>query len=343
MGRQMDLYGVLRPFLFALPPDLVHELSQWAFRRGLWGGGGASWTSRLPMNTSVAGIDVRNPFGLAAGFDKHGDLTPAMAGLGFGFLVVGSVRAEFHPGNPRPWFTRRVKEEALVNAMGLPSKGAPYVRSRLLDRQPDVPLLLSVVGESIREMDRAFAELAWLGAGWEVNLSCPNTETGRTFEDDLDAYEALLEHLASLPGPVFLKLSPYATERGRERALEMGSRAVRRGLGNVVLCNTLPVEEADLGIGRGGLSGRPLFPLVRTAVADFTAEWGEKVSIVGVGGVLGGRDACELLEAGARAVEVLTALIMRGPLVVRHLVRELDEELAARGFASAQEAIGHAA
>lgn len=339
----MDLYRVLRPLLFALPPDLAHDVSQWVFRRRLWSLGPPARRPRLPMGTRVAGIELRNPFGLAAGFDKHGDLTPAMASLGFGFLVVGSVRAGPHPGNPRPWFLRRLEEEGLVNAMGLPSKGAAYVRSRLLDRQPAVPLLLSVVGESVPEMERAFAELAWLGQGWEVNLSCPNTETGRTFEDDLAAFEALLDHLVPLPGPVFLKLSPYATERGRERALEMGSRAMRRGVRNVVLCNTLPVEERGLGIGKGGLSGRPLYPLVRRAVGDFTAEWGEKVSIVGVGGVLRGGDACDLLEAGARAVEVLTALILRGPLVVQHLLGELEEELVSRGFASVQEAIGHAA
>ncbi len=294
----------------------------------------------LPMETSIAGLRLRNPFGLAAGFDKNGEITAAVVNLGFGFVVVGSVRAFPHPGNPRPWMVRRLREKGLVNAMGLPSKGADRVRERLKELDLNVPLLVSLVGEDTSDLMNAYQQMEGTAAGWEVNLSCPNTATGRSFEDDLDAFEDLLAALREIPGPVFLKLSPYQDERGRERAMEMAGRAVKRGLRYFTLCNTLPVEERRLGIGRGGLSGRPLFPLSLQAVRDFYEEWGEEVEIIGVGGVLTGTQAYEMMAAGARAVEVLTALILRGPFVARHLVVELEQTMRDKGLRSVDEMVG---
>ncbi|MEE9237497.1 MAG: dihydroorotate dehydrogenase [Thermoplasmata archaeon] len=336
----MDPYRILRPFFFALPADIVEEVSQWAFRRRAWTLLSLGRKPGIPMETSIAGIDLSNPFGLAAGFDKNGDITAAVASLGFGFVVLGSVRTTPHPGNPRPWFVRRLRDEGLVNAMGLPSKGSSHALGRLEDLHLQVPLLLSIVGESTSDIVQVYENLKGLVEGFELNLSCPNTETGRTFEEDLDAFEGLLKIFETVPGPIFLKLSPYETEEGRERALEMASRAIRRGMNSFTLCNTLPVEERGLGIGRGGLSGRPLFPLAVQAVRDFYEEWGERVNIVGVGGILKGKEAFQMLASGARAVEVLTGLILRGPLVVRKLMEELEVIMKERGFQSVEELVG---
>ncbi|MFQ5838867.1 MAG: dihydroorotate dehydrogenase 2 [Thermoplasmata archaeon] len=339
----MDLYRVLRPVLFALPADMAHDVSLWAFRRRFW--------SRLPivrpptleLRTRIGGMEMDNPFGLAAGFDKNGDITASMMSLGFGFTVVGSVRPGPHPGNPRPWFVRRREEGGLVNSMGLPSKGPAHVRRRLRGLKTKVPVLVSVVGETPADFVQVYENLEGVARAWEVNLSCPNTATGRTFEEDLDAFDGLLTALKPLPRPAFLKLSPYEDEEGRERALEMGNRAVRRGFQNFTLCNTLPVEERRLGVGRGGLSGRPLFPLALQVVRDFRDEWGDKVNIIGVGGILSGAQAFEMLAAGAQALEVLTALILRGPLVIGQLIEELEEVMKAKGFQTVEEVVSHEA
>jgi dihydroorotate dehydrogenase len=337
----MGLYRVLRTLLFALPPDMAHEVSLWTFRRRFWRGLALDHAPTLDLRTKVAGMELRNPFGLAAGFDKNADITAAMTSLGFGFLVVGSVRPVPHSGNPRPWFVRRLGEEGIVNSMGLPSKWAVYVRRHLQKLDSSVPLLLSIAGESTQDFVRAYRDLEGLGLGWEVNLSCPNTVTGRTFEEDLEAFEGLLEALGPPQEPTFLKLSPYQNERSRERALEMASLAIKKGFTGFTLCNTLPVEERGLGTGRGGLSGRPLFPLALQAVKDFHAEWGGRIDVIGVGGILSGGQALQMLEAGAKAVEVLTALILRGPLAVRHLMAELEDAMRARGFRSLQEVEGY--
>ncbi len=338
----MDLYRVLRPLLFSLPPDMAHDVSQWAFRRRLWTRFPVADKPRLDLRTNIAGIELRNPLGLAAGFDKNGDITPAMASLGFGFVVTGSVRANPHPGNPRPWFARRVDRDGMVNAMGLPSKGAGYVHRRLEHLRLEIPFFNSVVGENVPDLLQAYEALKGLGAAWEINLSCPNTDTGRTFEEDDKAYDELLRSLAGVREPLLLKLSPYEDEEGRDTALEMANKAIRRGITYFTLCNTLLVDEERLGIGRGGLSGRPIFPLCLRAVKDFYEEWGEKVSLVGVGGITSGREAFQMLTAGASALEVLTALILRGPFVVRDLLRELQEQMEAHGFGSVGELVGQA-
>lgn len=339
----MDLYRVLRPLLFALPPDVAHDLSLRMFRGSFWHAFDLGPPARPELMTRLGEMELENPFGLAAGFDKDGDITASVASLGFGFLVVGSVRPLAHPGNPRPWFVRRLREDGIVNSMGLPSKGAAYVKSRLQGQRVDIPVMVSLVGESPEDFVQVYKKLEGLASGWEVNLSCPNTATGRTLEEDLEAFSNLLRSLPLLKGPFFLKLSPYNDEDGRERAMELAKVAIRHGFRGFTLCNTLPVRERGLGTGRGGLSGRPLHPLALRAVRDFREEWGHRIDIIGVGGILTGQQALEMLQAGAQAVEVLTALILRGPLVVRHLAEELRDAMRAEGLASVEEAVGRKA
>ncbi len=328
--------------ILSLPPDMAHELALWAFRRRMWTRLSVAGDTTLDLSTSLAGIHLTNPIGLAAGFDKNGEITASMASLGFGFIVTGSVRARRHVGNPRPWFVRRLTQEGIVNSMGLPSEGAAYVRERLARTEIDVPLLISIVGENVADILHALEPLKGIAAGMEINLSCPNTETGRTFEEDSGAYTELLDALEKERGPLFLKLSPYEDETGRERALEMASAAIRRGIANFTLCNTLPTVDSRLGTGQGGLSGRPIFPMACQAVRDFYSEWGERVHIIGVGGIMTGREAYQMLLAGASALEVLTALILRGPWSVGHMLRELQDEMGAAGIGSLEELRGRA-
>ncbi|MFQ6012549.1 MAG: dihydroorotate dehydrogenase [Thermoplasmata archaeon] len=338
----MGLYRFLRPLLYRLPADLTHEASMWAFRRNIWRLASRSGDADPAMKARVAQLELENPFGLAAGYDKNGDITKAMSDLGFGFVVVGSVRPRPHPGNPPPWFVRRPRENGLVNAMGLPSKGAPHVRDRLVQRSSRVPVLLSIAGDTVSDFAAVREGLQGHAAGWEINVSCPNTQTGRAFEEDPRAFTELLDALHSFSPRPFLKFSPYETEGERDRTLEMANLALRRGFPHFVLTNTLAVQEPGVGLARGGLSGRPLFPLALRAIRDFRAAFGDRVHIIGVGGVTTGEEAFQMLAAGAQALEVLTVLVLRGPGVVRRLLGELKGVLQAKGYASVEEAVGSA-
>ncbi len=339
----MGLYRLIRPLLYRLPPDLTHEASMWAFRRRIWGLSSRNEGSDPALHTQVAGVELKNPLGLAAGYDKNGEITKSMADLGFGFVVVGSVRPRSHPGNPRPWFVRKAYDGGLVNAMGLPSKGTPHVREQLGEAALGVPLFVSIAGDTAPEFATVREGLDGLAAGWEINISCPNTETGRTFEEDPRALTELLDLLRPFPDRPFLKFSPYLREKERDQTLEMAHLALRQGFPNFVLTNTLAMPELRVGSAEGGLSGRPLFPLALRAIQDFRAEFGDRVQLIGVGGVTTGEQAFQMMAAGARAVEVLTALILRGPGVVRRLSRELKESIKAQGFASVEEVVGSAA
>ncbi|MDX1534580.1 MAG: dihydroorotate dehydrogenase 2 [Thermoplasmata archaeon] len=338
----MGLYRLLRPLLYRLPADLTHEVSLWAFRRRIWGLTPGTELSDPVLRTRVAGIELANPFGLAAGYDKNGEITPSMADLGFGFVVVGSVRPHQHPGNPRPWFVRKAYDGGLVNAMGLPSKGASHIRSRLGGAPSGVPVFISIAGDTAPDFVAVRESLDGLATAWEVNISCPNTETGRTFEEDPEALRVLLDLLQPFTEGLFLKFSPYLRPEERERTLDRARLAVSRGFKNFVLTNTLAMPELGVGAASGGLSGRPLFPMALQAIQDFRAEFGDEVQLVGVGGVTTGEQAFQMIKAGAGAVEILTALILRGPGVVRHLASELGTRLKAEGFATVAEAVGSA-
>src|SRR5436853_278555 len=122
----MGVYGSLvRPILFLLPPESAHRLAGVAFRLPLgWSHWGPSAAESAGLETEIAGIRLKNPIGLAAGFDKSCRELPGLAGLGFGYLVGGTVTRSPRQGNPRPRIVRLKGRDSMVNSMGLPNDGA---------------------------------------------------------------------------------------------------------------------------------------------------------------------------------------------------------------------------
>jgi dihydroorotate dehydrogenase len=323
----MELYrGLLRPLLFRLPAERAHGLAALALRQP------APWrliggTPRDPrLETDLAGLRLANPVGLAAGFDKNLLVLDALADLGFGYLVGGSVTAEPRAGNPRPRIGRLPDRGSLVNAMGLPNRGADAARGRLERmRRRTAPYLVSVWGERPDDVRRAFEAVAPLADGVELNVSCPNVRSGR----DQDA-EALLRALlprmrGDLRGPLLVKLPPYATAAEREGVLRLVRIAEEEGADGVTASNTRPVPARELSIGSGGLSGGALLPDTVRIVADLHEATGGRLAINACGGVASAEDALRCLRAGARTVQLYTGLIYQGPRVVRHIAEGLLE------------------
>ena len=121
---------LLRPLLFRLPPETAHKLAMLALKRRL------AWRALAPalrvrddrLKVEFCGLRMRNPIGIAAGFDKDCDMLPSLSSLGFGYLVVGTVTEDPRPGNPRPRLIRYVAEESLINSLGFPAKASPTPR-----------------------------------------------------------------------------------------------------------------------------------------------------------------------------------------------------------------------
>jgi len=309
-----------------VPPDVAHSLARYAL----------SAPSPGPLvdeglEVEFAGLRLPNPIGLAAGYDKDGYLYPAFSRWGMGFYVIGSITAFRRRPLPRPRLHRPRDGLWMLNAFGLPSEGVISAVRRMNALRVDVPVIASLAGFSLAEFSvlmRAAEALPSVGA-MELNVSCP------LFDDPAGMGE--LAELASrtIRKPALIKLSPRHSDILEDAA----HIADERGLG-ISVYNTIPVRTSALGAGRGGMSGLPLYNRMLSALARIRAI-SDEMPVVAVGGIMTGTQVLEALEAGADAVEVLTAVAFRGPLAFREMSRELLEALRARGYRSASEARGY--
>ena len=344
--------------LHRLEPERAHELSLRALRAGLVPLPGPETSDRL--RTRVAGMELPNPLGLAAGYDKNAVAVTPLMRAGFGFVEVGAATPEPQAGNPRPRLFRLPEDGAVVNRFGFNNDGAAAIARRLAARPEGVPVGLNI-GAGKASADRAgdFAAVLRIAGSHAdfvtVNVSSPNTERLRDLQG-ADALAALLGRvMAARPGalPVFVKVAPDLDDRSLG---EVAAVAEAAGVAGLVATNTT-VARYDLpgnpgsGTGAlrlrsalareaGGLSGVPLFALSTRALARLSRATGGRLPLIGVGGIGSGADAYAKIRAGASAVQLYTALVYGGLSLVRRILEELDALLARDGFGSVAEAVG---
>ncbi len=337
----MELYkGFLRALLFRLPADGVQSLAEFVFRRQfVWRSLASRYTVKdKRLNLSLAGVKLENPVGLASGYDKDCRFLPSMAALGFGYLVGGTVTLEPCPGNPKPRVTRYPEQLSLVNSMGFPSQGARAVASRLQAGQGqakgDKPLLLSIGGVTVEEFLGCHRILEPLVDGIELNISSPNTQGLRVFQEPPNFINLVEKVNQQRRKPLFVKLPPYFHDQEREGVLNLVRLCQRLGVDGVTAINTKPVSEPRLKVGSGGLSGKPLYEDMLRIVRELYTETGGKLPINACGGIFTPEDALKALDAGATTVQVFTAIVYEGPDVVRRLNQGLVRLLEERGVPS---------
>jgi dihydroorotate dehydrogenase subfamily 2 len=330
--------------LFRLDPDFSHDVSQWFFRRKLlWNLTSPLYSYEHPsLASTLLNFELRNPIGLAAGFDKNGDVAPSMMALGFGFVTIGTVMREPREGNPNPRTTRRIPERALVNAMGLPSKGMNTVGRTLGRLRRKRPVVVNIGGHSTDDYCTVMERVSDFADAIEINISCPNVERGTEFAEDPDLFIELAKQLASRrKKPILVKIPPYRASED-EKLREIISMAVRAGFEGISATNTRKVDEPKISVKRGGLSGRPLFEETMRIVGRVYEETDGKMAIVGTGGVFEPRDVFTLIAQGASAIAFYTGLIYEGPGLAAKLKRGLTSLLRERGFSSLDELRGSA-
>ena len=327
-----------------LDPERAHGLALAALRLGLGPRGGALTSPRLA--TTVAGLALPNPVGLAAGFDKNAVAIGPLARSAFGFLEVGAATPRPQDGNARPRLFRLPEHRAVINRFGFNNDGAEAIAQRLA-RRPKGTVLGLNLGANKDSADRAadFASvLATCGPHLDfatVNVSSPNTERLR----DLQGPEALRALLAGvlaardrLPRriPVLLKIAPDLSDA---QLAELAQAA--RGVDAIVATNTTLSREgltAPHAAEAGGLSGQPLFERSTRVLARLSTL--TDLPLIGVGGVATPAQAYAKIRAGASAVQLYTALAYEGLGLAARLATGLDRLLARDGFASVTEAVG---
>lgn len=340
------LYSLLRPALFLFDAETAHGLSLAALKALPLHG---SVNTSGPLATEVAGLRFPNPLGMAAGFDKNGEVPDALLGLGFGFAEVGSITPLPQTGNPKPRVFRLSEDRAVINRLGFNNGGAEAAVKRLTRRLGRPGVVGINLGANKHSADRIadYAVMARLMAPLAsyltVNVSSPNTPGLRALQDE-GALSALLDAVLEARGaakvPVFLKVAPDLEPADIEAISRI---AVDRQLGALIVSNTTisrpPLKSGYAG-ETGGLSGAPLRPLALQRLRDFRAATGGQIPLVGVGGIATADDAWERIRAGASLVQLYSAMAYAGPGIARTIVKGLERLMRRDGFATIAEAVG---
>ena len=331
-----------------IDPEAAHGLSVKALTMGLAPAPGPVTSARL--KTTLAGIELPNPVGLAAGYDKNAEALAPLAKSGFGFIEVGAATPRPQPGNPKPRLFRLTEDKAAINRFGFNNEGMEAIGMRLSQRPRDAVIGLNL-GANKDSADRAadFAKvLAHCGAHLDfatVNVSSPNTEKLR----DLQGKAALSALLAgvietrdslSRRVPVFLKIAPDLDRAGIE---DIAAVAVESGIDAVIATNTTLSRDGLRSAHKGeagGLSGAPLFEKSTRVLAQLSELLEGQVPLVGVGGISTAEQAYAKICAGASAVQFYTAMVYGGLSLAGDIARGLDELLARDGFENVAQAVG---
>ncbi len=285
------------------------------------------------LEKNVLGLFFSNPLGLAAGFDKNGVTPYAMQALGFGFVEIGSITALASKGNPQPRAFRLPKDSSLINRMGLNNEGAKNIVKRLKKYKLKIPLGVNIAktndpnihGDAAVYDYKLSYDLASTVADYiTINISCPNTGEGKTFEDPAALEELLIglkiEHHNI---PTLIKFSVDTSKKNLAALVEL---CEKYGIDGYVATNTsssrdnLNTSESVLEkIGNGGLSGCAIESR-STQIISWLYEFlnGNK-PIIGVGGIHDVESAKNKIDAGADLLQLYTGMVYKGPSIVKDI------------------------
>jgi len=338
------MYRALRPLIFALGAERAHRVTIAGLKL---------LPRRVPsfdpiLSSDVAGLTFPSPVGLAAGFDKDGEVPDAMLSLGFGFVEVGTVTPLPQAGNPQPRLFRLVEDRAVINRMGFNGGGQAAALARLASRKRS-----GIVGVNIGANKEAVDRIADYAMGVRamapvadyltVNISSPNTPGLRALQaggELAELLDAVRSARAKSGPPVFLKVAPDLDSGDHERIMRA---AIDHGIDALIVANTTvsrPTLSSRHKGESGGLSGRPLKALALAQLRLFRAASGGAIPLIAAGGIEDADDAFARIRAGASLVQLYSALVYHGPALARRISRGLAERLRHGGFANIAEAVG---
>ena len=331
---------IIQPILFRFDAESVHHAvigaAAWLWR-WRWGRIAtklvycSSRTITHPLR--LAGLDLRNPIGLAAGFDKNGTLVSGIACLGFGFAEIGTVTPLPQAGNPRPRLERLPAQNAILNRMGFNNDGMVAVAERLRQARPHLEIPVGVnLGknkdtsneDAVGDYEKLLKCFAMLADYFVINISSPNTPGLR----DLQSGEFLKNLGAAVTRlrvtqPVFIKLSPTVSDIDLRAACALcspprvtGAAKATQPFAGLVLTNTIPTDL-------GGISGQPLRAPSVAVLRQARGLLASEVPLISVGGISGVSELRQRLDAGATAVQIYTALVYEGPGLISRMVKGL--------------------
>jgi len=331
-----------------MDPEWGHKLAIKSLNMGLIGGKGPYTSPRL--RSTLAGLELLNPIGLAAGFDKNAQVIAPLLKTGFGFIEVGAATPKPQDGNPKPRLFRLTEDRASINRFGFNNDGMRMIANRLSQR-PDTGIVGLNLGANKTSSHRAIDYVKVLEVCGPyvdfatINVSSPNTEKLR----DLQGRSALTALVAGVMEtrdqldkriPIFLKVAPDLTPTDIE---DISYVARMSRIDAVIATNTTITRDgliSEHSKETGGLSGAPLFEMSTQVLAQFSALLDGEVPLIGVGGISSAEQAYTKIKAGASAVQLYTALVYDGFSLINKIARGLDRLLEQDGYEHISQAIG---
>jgi len=354
------VYKLIRSLLFRLPAEFSHDVALKAMRLCERLGVLRVIAANTKLNSipkTVMGIEFPHTVGLAAGLDKNADYADALQALGFGWLELGTVTPRPQPGNPKPRMFRLASDKGIINRLGFNNKGIDHLLSQLASRKRQGIVGINIGKNAVTQLSDANEDyLIGLRKSYPVadyiaiNISSPNTPGLRSLQygEELDsllgalvAEREALQKVHARYVPLAVKLAPDMSE---EELTLCCSKLLAHKIDGVIATNTTFDRERVAGSRyageTGGLSGAPLTEKACSTLAQIKRQVGDSMAIIGVGGIMTGRDAAARLEAGADLIQLYSGFIYEGPALIESALKEIADASGSASEKRAAERIG---
>ena len=343
------MFEKIRPLIFKLDPELAHSLAIKALKTNLFLKQKISEDSYL--KSELFGRKIKNPIGIAAGFDKDAEVYNSLFNLGFGFVEVGTVTPLKQYGNKKPRVFRLENDKALINRLGFNNSGSDDVSNRIKKNKP-IGILGVNIGPNWDSEDRVgdylvgFNKFYNLADYITINISSPNTENLRDFHN-LDELGNLLDKIFAQKNrlnseiPIALKVSP---DINNSIVKDISKILIKYKVDALIVSNTTDQNRDNLKdhqkYQKGGLSGKPLNDLSNKLINNFFKNLNGQIKIIGVGGVDSGETAYKKFLSGANFVQLYTGMVFRGPKIAIKINEELKTILKEKKIKNYSNIIG---
>ena len=343
------MFNFFRPFIFKFSPEIAHSLAIKALK-----------LNNFPINkivkseilqTDFCGKKLSTPVGVAAGFDKNAEVYNPLFNLGFGFVEVGTITPKPQYGNPKPRVFRLEEDEALINRLGFNNSGSEEIISRM-SKETKKGILGINIGPNkdtenrIDDYINCFKKFHNLADYITVNISSPNTENLRDFHNQ-EELNSLIQELKNEKRklnskvPIAIKVSPDLND---EQIEVVSKILLDQEIEIIIVSNSSDKNRDKLNninkLEKGGLSGKPLYQVSNNIISKFYKILGNKIKIIGVGGVDSGETAFEKIIRGASLVQLYTGMVYKGPDIASSISSELIDILKNKGLKNISEAVG---
>ena len=341
----MFFYSFLKSLLFLFDPEIAHRITINYLKFARF---------KKPklyevLQSEVFGLNFQNPIGIAAGFDKNGEVAHNLINLGFGFSEVGTVTPKPQPGNPRPRVFRLKDDRAIINRLGFNSVGFSEVKTKLEKIGENIIGVNIGANKNSKDFSEDYIKgikfFSTLASYITINISSPNTPGLRNLEV-LENLDVLLDKINNLERedllikiPILLKISPDLEADNLKYLCE---KVLSSKIDGLIISNTTISRDSISTdtLEKGGLSGKPIFDISTKQLRMAYKYTNGKIPLIGVGGVDSAEKAYEKIKNGASLIQLYTGLVYNGPNLIKDINEDLSSLIERDGYSNISEAVG---